>query len=75
MHTGVLGGEKRMIRVYSANAKWNSSAERLWNGTERNRITFPGVNGVLEGRAIQTYPTMADWQNGRGTQSFGQEIN
>ena len=36
------------ISVYSVNAEWNSSAERLWNGTERNEITVPGVNVVLE---------------------------
>ena len=63
-----------MIRVYSANAEWNSSAERLWNGTERNNCSSceRSTRGY---RAIQTYPTTADWQNERGTQSFGQEIN
>ena len=58
-----------MISVYSANAEWNSSAERLWNGTERKGITVPGVNGVLEGIGPSRHTP--PWPIGR----MGEELN
>ena len=36
------------ISVYSANAEWNSSAERLWNRTEWNRTERNGTEQLFQ---------------------------
>ena len=43
-HFSIPRVDRNYMRVY---VEWNSSTERLWNGTERNGIIVPGLNRVF----------------------------